>query len=147
MIKKKTKKTKKKSSVKRKQVIKRKPIEEIVLPVEKAPLITKEVVVEKPAKVFYGTVYEKKIMDVCTENEFPFDYRRAKIDEEVVDFINRSKRLIIEVYNPERNWKEVQARLRLFLVQRFKTKYITKDKLSMRGWKKSLIASIKRFLE
>lgn len=146
MIKKSSKKITKKSTIKKKRIIK------------KAPPIIKEVIVEKSTKpiaeileqkkvIFYGTIYETKIMEICLENEFPFDYRRAKVDGKIVDFINRTKRLIIEVYNPERSEEEVQARLRAFLVQRFKTKYITKDKFSMRNWRKSFVISINRFLE
>ncbi len=130
-MKKVTKKTTKKSLIKRK----------------KQPQTIKEVIVEKPKLVFHGTIYELRIMDICTENKFPLDYRRAKVDGNVADFCNRTKRLIIEVYNPDRSHEEVQTRLRAFLVQRFKTKYITKDKFSMRGWRKSCVISIKRFLE
>lgn len=118
--------------------------------IKKPIKVAKKIVIveiKQPVAVFYGTIYEKEIMDICTENEFPFDYRRAKIDEKVVDFINRTKRLIIEVYNPERSEEEVQTRLRAFFVHRFKTKYITKDKFSMRNWRKSFVVSIKRFLE
>ena len=116
-------------------------------PVIKRKRVIKKVIAEKPKLVFHGTIYELRIMDICTENKFPLDYRRAKIDGNVADFCNRTKRLIIEVYNPDRSHEEVQARLRAFLVQRFKTKYITKDKFSMRGWRKSCVISIKRFLE
>ncbi len=132
---------KKATKIKKRSVVKRKS------PMKKKPVIIKEVVVEKPKIVFHGTIYELRIMEICAENEFPFDYRRAKIDGNVVDFCNRTKRLIIEVYNPDRSWEEVQARLRAFLIQGFKRKYITKDKLSMRNWRKVLVASIKRFLE
>ena len=135
-MKKTTKKITKKPVIKRKKVWKK-------------PAIKKEVIREEPKQpkaVFWGTMYEKGIMDICAENKFPFDYRRAKIDGKVADFTNRTKRLIIEVYNPERSWEEVQVRLRTFLVERFKTKYITRDKFSMRNWKKVLTVSIKRFL-
>ncbi len=150
----KTIKTRKKPVTKRKRTIKKKPAiqtEEtmfIHLPPKRRYAI--KVMAEEPRQpkaVFYGTEYEKIIMDICAENKFPFDYRRAKIDGNVADFCNRTKRLIIEVYNPDRSHEEVQARLRAFLVQRFKTKYITKDKFSMRGWRKSCVVSIKRFLE
>ena len=126
----------------KKPVIKRKKV-------WKKPAIKKEIIREEPKQpkaVFWGTMYEKGIMDICAENKFPFDYRRAKIDGNVVDFCNRTKRLIIEVYNPERSEEEVQTRLRTFLVERFKTKYITRDKFSMRNCKKVLTVSIKRFL-
>ena len=129
MIKKKTTKTKKRTTVKKEFPIKKKPV------------------AIKPVPVFYGTEYEKMIMDICAENKFPFDYRRAKIDGKVVDFINRTKRLVIEVYNPERSWEEVQARLRTFLIERFKTKYITKDKFLTRDWRISCTTLIKRFLK
>ncbi len=124
-MKKTTKKTTKKSLIKRKK--------------------TREK--QQPKIVFHGTIYELRIMDICTENKFPLDYRRAKIDGKVADFTNRTKRLIIEVYNPERSWEEVQARLRTFLIERFKTKYITKDKFLTRDWRISCTTLIKRFLE
>ena len=132
-------KTKKKPAhirMKREPIIKRKAMKKIVAEI-----------IEQKKVVFYGTIYETKIMEICLENKFPFDYRRAKIDGKVVDFINRTKRLIIEIYNPERNEEEVQTRLRAFHIQRFKTKHITKDKFSMRNWRKSCVVSIKRFLE
>ncbi len=142
-MKKTIKKTTKKPVMKRKKACKKQPA------LKKGPVIIKEVIAEKPKQplpVFFGTGYEKVIMDICAENKFPFDYRRAKIGGKVVDFTNRTKRLIIEVYNPDRSCEEVQARLRTFLIERFKTKYITKDKFSMRNCKKVLTVSIKRFL-
>ncbi len=142
-MKKTIKKITKKPVIKRKKVWKKQPA------LKKEPAIIKEVIVEKPKQpvpVFFGTIYEKEILDICVENKFPFDYRRAKIDGKVADFTNRTKRLVIEVYNPERSFEEVQARLRTFLVERFKTKYITRDKFSMRNCKKVLTVSIKRFL-
>lgn len=102
---------------------------------------------KKPEVVFYGTPYEKQVLEVCHESRFPFDFRRAKIGGYVVDFINRGKRLILEVYNPEREWAEVMDRMKAFAVQLFTVKYISKDTLSQRNRKKLIATSIKRFLE
>ena len=111
---------------------------------KKKPVLKKA---EKLIEVFFGTAYEKKIFDICAQNKFPFGYRRAKIKDIVADFTNRDKRLIIEIYNPARNWEEVQARLKVFLVQGFKTKYITLDRLSMRNWRNSCKTMIEKFLK
>lgn len=102
---------------------------------------------KKPQAVFHGTTFEREILDVCAENKFPFDFRRAKIGGYVVDFINREKRLIIEVYNSERSWVDVMDRMRAFIVQDFKVKYLTKDNFTERHWETSLVTNIKRFLK
>lgn len=102
--------------------------------------------VEKPAMVFYGTPCEEKILKVCYKNKYPFDFRRAKIKGKVADFICREKRLVIEVYNPERSDEEVYERMKIFKIQRFKTCYITKHTLSRHGWEKFCAGIIKGFL-
>ncbi len=103
--------------------------------------------IKKPQIVFHGTTFEREMLDVCAENNFPFDFRRAKIGGYVIDFINREKRLVIEVYNPKRSWVDVMDRTRAFIVQSFRVKYLTKDNFTERHWETSLVTNIKRFLE
>ena len=110
----------------------------------------KKLVVKKffpePIIIFSGTEYEKRVQDICSGNNFPFDFRRAKIKNKVVDFIYRKKRLIIEIYNPERGDEELYARMKIFHIQRFKTCYITKHDLLKPGWRKFCTGIIRGFL-
>lgn len=115
----------------------------------KKPIKKKRLVVKKPEQpkiVFYGTIYEMKVQDICRENKFPFDFRRAKIKNKVVDFIYRKKRLIIEVYNPGRSDEELYARMKIFHIQRFKACYITQHDLLKPKWRKFCTGIIKGFL-
>ena len=100
----------------------------------------------KETKLF-GTGYENQVMEVCRKKNYPFVFKGGRVRGKRADFINRDKRLIIEVYNPLRSTKELQARMRGFLVQKFKTKHITKDRLDRDDWHEFLITSIKAFLK
>jgi len=100
----------------------------------------------KETKLF-GTGYENQVMEVCRKKNYPFVFKGGRVRGKRADFINRDKRLIIEVYNPLRSTEELQARMRGFLVQKFKTKHITKDRLDRDDWHEFLITSIKAFLK
>lgn len=113
-------------------------------PIRKKGLVAKKI--EQPKIVFYGTIYEMRVRDVCSTNNFPFDFRRAKVKNKVVDFIYRKKRLIIEVYNPERSDEKLYARMKIFHIQRFKTCYITQHDLLKPGWRKFCTGIIGGFL-
>lgn len=114
----------------------------------KKPIRKKRLVVKKPEPevIFRGTSYEMKIWNICSRNKFPFDLRRAKIKNKVVDFIYRKKRLIIEVYNPERSDEELYARMKIFHIQRFKVCYITQHDLLKPKWREFCTGIIRGFL-
>lgn len=115
----------------------------------KKPIRKKKVIVKKAEQLkiaFYGTIYEMRVRDVCAKNDFPFDFRRAKVKNKVVDFIYRKKRLIIEVYNPERSNEELYARMKIFRIQRFRTCYITEHDLFKPNWREFCTGVIRGFL-
>ena len=59
--------------------------------------------------------YERKIRMICTRNKLSFR-RSSKIsvDKRTPDFINREKKLIIEVWNPGRDFNLTQERVNGF---------------------------------
>lgn len=93
-----------------------------------------------------GNEYEDKILKVCSKNRYPFAFKDSKVKGKVPDFINRERKRIIEVYNPERSLEEVQARMSVFYIHGYKTIYLTKDNLSRPDWEKYCTGAIRGFL-
>lgn len=93
-----------------------------------------------------GNEYENKVLRVCSKNRFPFAFKDGFVGYKIPDFINRKKKRIIEVYNPERSDEEVHARLLAFHIKAFKVKQLVKHDFSRPDWKPFLIRIIKGFL-
>lgn len=90
--------------------------------------------------------FETKILKVCSKNRYPFTFKDGGVGHKVPDFINRERKKIIEVYNPERNLKEVEARMKAFYLHGYKVTHLTKDNLSRPDWRKFCTGAIKGFL-
>jgi len=120
-------------------------------PVKKKPAVKKikeqGIVLRIKETKLFGTGYENQVMEVCRKKNYPFVFKGGRVRGKRADFINRDKRLIIEVYHPLRSAEELQARMRGFLIQKFKTKHITKDRLDRDDWHEFLTTSIKAFLK
>ena len=94
------------------------------------------------------TKYERKIRLICTRNKFPFT-RSGKITVggKNPDFINREKKLILEVFNDERTDETRQERIYSFYQHGYSTLFITEDDFNKPKWKEYITGAIRGFLE
>lgn len=114
----------------------------------KTPLIKKpERVIQKLKKAkIPSTEYENKILKICSKNKYPFAFKSGTVGRKVPDFINRQRKLIIELYNPERGDKEAQERVTVFYRYGYKFMFLTRHNLTRADWEKFCTGAIKGFL-
>ena len=90
--------------------------------------------------------YESGIQKICTINNYPFAFKGEAVGRKIPDFINKKKRLIIEIHNPERSMDEVQERVRIFDMYGYKLLHLTMSDLTRTNWERFCTGSIKGFL-
>lgn len=112
------------------------------------PLIKKpEEIVHKIKKAeILSTEYEGRILKICSKNKYPFVFKDGAVGRKVPDFINREKKLIIELYNLERGDKEGQERVTAFYRHGYKFIFLTRHNLARIDWERCCTEAIKGFL-
>lgn len=112
------------------------------------PLIKKpEETVHKIKKTeILSTKHEGRILKICSKNKYPFAFKDGTVGRKVPDFINREKKLIIELYNLERGNKEAQERVTVFYRHGYKFMFLTRHNLIRADWEKFCTGAIKGFL-
>ena len=104
-------------------------------------------IIRKPKKAkIQSTEYENRIQKICSKNKYPFAFKDGIVGHKVPDFINRERKLIIEVYNPERDNEEIQARVTAFYRYGYKFIFLTRHNLTRADWEKFCTGAIKGFL-
>lgn len=103
------------------------------------------------------TSYEKKISELCIENNLPFIYTgngTFLIGHKNPDFINKEKKIAIEVYHPyfkERDFGSCenyeQERSEYFIKYGYKTIFIRGYELIAKNWKEKCLNKIRGDLE
>ncbi len=126
-------------------------IEEPEIPLAEEPEIPlteePEIIVLEVKKVkALSTEYEDKILKICSKNKYPFVLKDGSVGRKVPDFINRQRKLIIEVYNPERGEKEAQERVTTFYKYGYRFMFLTKHNLTRADWERFCTGAIKGFL-
>jgi len=90
--------------------------------------------------------YESRIQKICVVNSYPFAFKGETVGRKIPDFINKRKRLIIEIYNPERSMDEAQERVKTFDMYGYRLLYLTMSDLTRTDWERFCTGSIKGFL-
>lgn len=96
--------------------------------------------------------YEQKIIDLCTEMKYPFEFvgnLRNVIDGKSPDFIGSDdSKNLIECYS--KYWHKndyLETRSKFFEDRGFKILFLSDDDLNVKDWKKRCIKKINMFLE
>lgn len=96
------------------------------------------------------TRYEKQIIEVCQEFNFPFEYvgnGKFLVGGKNPDFVNRERKKIIEVYRAywkEKNYEEIRSKL--FAEQGYATLFLKDEDVNVAGWKSVCCGKINSFL-
>ena len=112
------------------------------------PLIEKpERIIQKLKKAkILSTEYEGRIKKICSKNKYPFAFKGGSVGRKMPDFINRKRKLIIEIYNPERSEKEKWERVTTFNMHSYKFIVLTRHDLTRADWERFCMGAIKGFL-
>ena len=118
-------------------------VEETTMPlIEKPERIIQKL---KKAKIL-STEYEGRIQKICSKNKYPFAFKGGSVGRIMPDFINRKRKLIIEVYNPRRSEKEKWERVTTFNMHGYRSMFLTRHDLTRADWERFCTGAIKGFL-
>lgn len=96
--------------------------------------------------------YEQKIIDLCTEMQYPFEFVgniRNVIDGKSPDFISSdNSKNLIECYSKYWHGDDyLETRSKFFIDRGFKILFLSDEDLNVKDWKERCIKKINMFLE